>query len=68
MAKASSEGRLTSVTAPAARTPPEDVYEPWEMSDRERFIASKYVGLILGHSVQVSGSSGGATGGGVMGE
>ncbi|KAF0296233.1 Kinesin-like protein unc-104 [Amphibalanus amphitrite] len=52
VAKASSEGRLTSVTAPPARTPPEDVYEPWQMTERERYIASKYVGLILGHSVQ----------------
>ncbi|XP_037076336.1 kinesin-like protein unc-104 [Pollicipes pollicipes] len=52
VAKASSEGRVASVAPPSARTPPEAVYEPWEMTERERRIATKYVSLILGHDAQ----------------
>lgn len=43
-AKANAEGR----SSPVVRTPPADCYEPWDMSDHERELATKFIRLIQG--------------------
>ncbi len=47
VAKASGEGRASPLVRPPSYG--RDPYEPWEMTARERELATKYLGLITYH-------------------
>lgn len=58
VAKANTEGRASPVLPPAIpatpiRSPSNDVYEPWQMSDHERDVTQKCLRLILGRQSKV---------------
>jgi kinesin family member 1 len=49
VAKATNEGRMSPVPpVPLAWSPSKDVYEPWQMSEREKDLTQKCVRLIQG--------------------
>ncbi|XP_065339012.1 kinesin-like protein unc-104 isoform X4 [Cloeon dipterum] len=53
VAKATNEGRMSPVPpVPVVRSPSKDVYEPWQMTERERELTQKCVRLIQGRSMK----------------
>lgn len=48
VAKASAEGRWNSIIKPIIPDK-DDIYEPWDMTERERELATKCIKLIQGH-------------------